>query len=711
VNNKPVNIKKVILVRTYIAFAVLLVFAGFIVAYLFKIQYTEGDKWRIMSEELTTRIETTEPMRGNVYSVDGSLLATSIPYFDLRVDGKAQAFTKSEIFDNKVDSLAYMLSKEFKDKSATEYKQLLYQIKRSNNRFFLLKRRVSYMQMKRVRNFPIFNEGRFKGGLTVVENNRREKPFKMLAERTIGYYVKGQRPVGIEGAFNEYLSGKQGKRVVQRVAGGAWIPISDDEQIEAQNGMDIITSIDVNLQDVAQSALLKTLVKNNAEWGTAILMEVQTGEIRAIANLKRKSEGIYIEELNYALRESCEPGSTFKLFSVMALLDEGLAKPDDLYDTEGGKKQFFTNATMYDSEEGGHGIVTLHHAFEVSSNVAISKAVYENFKKHPERYYNYYQKLKLTEPLGLQLTGEGIPRIKHPNDKDWSGTTLPWSSIGYEVNVTPLQIITVYNAVANEGKMMKPLFVKSIERAGLSVVKFEPEVLNKSICKPSTLKQVQAMLRGVVENGTGRSLRNPHYSVAGKTGTALVADGKAGYKKPIYRSSFIGYFPADEPKYTCFVMVNGPSKGIYYGAAVAGPVFKEIADKVFASSVRLHPDIRSVYDQQSTDLPLIKRGYNQQLHTIAANLGLSIHSEDGKSYKSSEWIGLQNAGSFLKSEPKVPRENLIPDVVGMGARDAIYLLENMGLEVMIKGVGKVIFQSIMPGENIYKGTTIQLKLG
>jgi cell division protein FtsI (penicillin-binding protein 3) len=710
VANKPVNIKKVILIRTYVAFGALLVFAGFVAAYLFKIQFKEGDQWREKAQLLTTRIQTTDAVRGNVYAIDGSLLATSIPYYDLRVDGQAHAFANDELFDKKVDSLAYLLAKEFGDRSTNDYKQLLKQIKKSKNRFYLLKRKATYTQMKRVKNFPLFNEGKYKGGLTIVESSKREKPFKLLAERTIGYYVAGQRPVGIEGAFNEYLSGKPGKRVVQRVA-GAWIPINDDSQIEAQNGMDIITTIDINLQDVAQSALLKTLVKNDASWGTAILMEVQTGEIRAIANLTRKSEGVYIEDLNYALRESCEPGSTFKLFSMMALLDEGLAKPDDMYDTEGGKKQFFKNAVMYDSEEGGHGVVTLHHAFEVSSNVAISTAVYNQFKKNPELYYNYFKKLGLTQPLGLQLNGEGIPRIKHPKDKDWSGTTLPWSSIGYEVKVTPLQILTVYNAVANGGKMMKPLFVKRVERAGAAVESFEPEIMDDKICKTQTLQEVQSMLKGVVENGTGKSMRNAHYTVAGKTGTALVADGKEGYKKPVYRSSFIGYFPADNPRYTCFVMVNAPSKGVYYGAAVAGPVFKEIADKVFASSVKLHPDLQMVYQEKSTDLPILKRSRNQDLQLITSRLGMSLHSEDGKNYKNTEWITTKNAGTYLVAEPKMPRENLVPDVVGMGARDAIYLLENMGVQVEMRGVGKVVNQSVMPGELIQKGMTIQLKLG
>lgn len=709
--NKPVNIKKVILMRTYFAFAVLCVFAAFIIAYLFKIQFKEGDKWRAMAEELSTREETTEPMRGNVYAADGSLLATSIPYYDLRIDGKAPAFVNEELFNDKIDSLAVLLSKEFKDKSATEYKLILKKVRRTKNRYYLLKRKVSFTQMKHVRSFPLFNQGRYKGGLTAEEHNKREKPFDLLASRTIGFYVKGQPPVGIEGAFNQYLEGKPGKRMVQRVAGGAWIPVNEEAQIDALNGMDVITTIDINLQDVAEEALMKTLVQNNAEWGTAILMEVATGEVKAIANLTRKAEGIYDEDLNYAVRESCEPGSTFKLFSIMALLDEGKAKLTDMFDTEGGKKKYFANATMYDSEEGGHGIVTLQHAFEVSSNVAISSAVVAGFKRDPIAYYNYYDKLGLTQKLNLQITGEGTPHIKHPKDKDWYGTTLPWSSIGYEVKVTPLQVITVYNGVANNGRMMKPLFVKRIEQTGRVIKSYEPEVLNSQLCKMETLAEVHKMLKGVVENGTGQSMLNPHYKVAGKTGTALVADGRYGYKKPIYRSSFIGYFPADNPKYTCFVMVNAPSKGVYYGAAVAGPVFKEIADKVFSSSVKLHPEIRYAYKEMTNDLPVVSMAHNKDAQIIASKVGLTLHTGDGKLYENTEWISLTNNGSFLTVSPSTFNQHLVPDVKGMGLKDALFLLENLGCNVQINGVGRVVQQSVLPGNQITKGMVISLKLG
>ena len=707
---KPVNIKKVILLRTYTVFAAMCVFAAFIVAYLLKIQISEKEKWTTMAEELSTRIQTVEPNRGNIFASDGSLLATSLPIYDLRVDAKAPAFQNEELFNNDVDSLALLLSAEFGDRSTAGYKQLLQKLKKRKDRYYLLKRKVSYRQMKRIRNFPIFREGKYKGGLTVEERNRREKPFSYLAERTIGYSIKGVQPVGIEGAFNTQLSGKPGKRVVQRISGGSWVPLNDDQYVEAHDGMDVVSTIDINLQDVATHALLRSLVVNDAQWGTAILMEVKTGEVKAIANLTRVGEGLYDEKLNYAVAESCEPGSTFKLASLMAVLDEGSYTLNDTFDTENGEKRYAANAVMYDSEKGGHGVVSLKHAFEISSNVALSKAVYKSFKNNPTRYYDYLKKMGIHRELGIQLKGEGKPRIKHPKDKDWSGITLPWMSIGYEINVTPLQIAALYNAVANNGVLMKPLFVKQVQRTGTVIESYKPELLNSKICSEKTLSEVRSALEGVVENGTGKSLQNANYKVAGKTGTALVADGKSGYKNKIYRSSFAGYFPADNPQYTCFVMINAPSKGVYYGAAVAGPVFKEIADKVFSSSMHLHPELKNVIVETSTDLPTVKIGRGQALHTIYNKLGITLHTDNGTPYLNT-WVKTTNTGSHIKAEHKSMNGKTMPDLSGMGLRDALYLLENLGVDVVSKGNGKVIYQSVPAGYTITKGLIVELKLG
>jgi len=705
------NNRKVILIRTYTAFAFMCVFAAAIMAYLFKIQFKEREHWIELSENLSTTIQTVEPSRGSIFAIDGSLLATSLPIYDLRLDGKAPGFSKGDIFENNVDSLALMLSQLFEDRSKAEYKRILTSVKKRKDRYYLLKRKVSYPEMKAVKELPIFRLGKYKGGLTIEEKNKREKPFEYLAERTIGYNVSGVQPVGLEGAFNKDLSGKEGKRVMQRIAGGTWIPVNDEEQIEARNGNDIHTTIDVNLQDVATHALMRTLVNNDAEWGTAVLMEVSTGEIRAIANLTRVSEGKYTEKYNYAVGESLEPGSTFKLASSLALLEDKKVKMTDMFDTENGEKRYFANAVMYDSEKGGHGIVTFQHAFEISSNVAISKAVYQNYKNNPVQYYNHLEKLHFTNPLGLQIMGEGKPRIKHPKDKDWYGTTLPWSSIGYEVKVTPLQVLTLYNAVANNGKMVKPLFVKRITNTGKIIKEYKTEVIEKSIASPETIKNLRIMMEGVVERGTGSKLKNPNYSVGGKTGTALVADGRRGYAQTIYRSSFCGYFPANNPQYTCIVMVNAPSKGVYYGGAVAGPVFKEIADKVYANSHNLHGDIKLVLNQTNPTPTVIKGAHKQQLQTALTVLGKETKRADSVEENGSEWAQAIMSDKDAKLLPRTINKNYMPDVTGMGLKDAIYLLENNGLKVEIIGYGKVKEQSIPTGTVLVKGSKVTIKLG
>lgn len=705
------NNRKVILIRTYTAFAFMCVFAAAIVAYLFKIQFKERQHWINLSENLSTTIQTVEPSRGNIFAVDGSLLATSLPIYDLRIDGKSLGFTKNDIFENNIDSLALLLASLFEDRSKSEYKRILTQVKKRKSRYYLLKRKVSYPQMKVVKDFPIFRLGKYKGGLTIEEKNMREKPFEDLARRTIGYTAIGVQPVGLEGAFNKDLAGKEGKRVMQRIAGGTWIPINDEEQIEARNGNDIHTTIDVNLQDVANQALKRTLVTNDAQWGTAILMEVKTGEIRAIANLTRVSEGQYIEDYNYAVGESLEPGSTFKLTSMLALLEDKWVKMTDLFDTENGEKRYFANAVMYDSERGGHGVVTFQHAFEISSNVAISKAVYQYYKSNPTQFYNHLEKLHLTNPLGLQITGEGKPHIKHPKDKDWYGTTLPWSSIGYEVKVTPMQVLTLYNAVANDGKMMKPFFVKQITNTGKVIKEFKPQVIEKSIASSETIKHLRTMMEGVVLRGTGSSLKNPNYSIGGKTGTALVADGRRGYAQTIYRSSFCGYFPANNPQYTCMVMVNAPSKGIYYGGAVAGPVFKEIADKVYANSHNLHGDIRLVLNKTNPTPTVLKSVHKQQLQTVLATLGTVTPTNDSIEENGSEWAQAVIKPGVASVQSKAMPKHIMPDVVGMGLKDAIYLLENNGIQVHVNGVGKVKEQSVPVGTAITKGSKVILKLG
>ncbi len=707
------NTRKAIFMRTMVVYSGMLVFAGMILFYLGKITFKEGDKWRAMADSLSTRVFEIEPIRGNIFDCNGNLLATSLPIYDVRIDAKAPAFMDEEMFDNNIDSLSYYLSKLFNDKSPSDYKQTLVKIKQQGNRYFLFRRKISYHELRAMYSFPIFKMGKYKGGLLVTERSRREKPFEMLAERTIGFKQEsGSVKVGLEGFYDGYLSGKSGKHVMQRIAGGTWVPIDDELIIDAQQGKDLITTIDINLQDVAEHALLNTLIENDADYGTAILMEVATGEVKAIANLTRESEGIYNEKYNYAVGESVEPGSTFKLVSMMALLADGFVKPGDKVDTENGVKRF-CNATMNDSHEGT-GVITMQEAFEHSSNVAMAKQVARYYAKKPSLIYEHYKALGLTEKLNLQISGVGMPVLKSPSSKSWSCTSLPWMAIGYELLLTPLQLLTVYNAIANDGKMMKPILVKRIEQDGKAVKIFNPKVMNPAVCKPEIAKQLRNMMEGVVLRGTAHELKSDFYSYAGKTGTALVANNGKGYTTggKSYRASFCGYFPADNPKFSCFVLISRPRKEKYYASAVALPVFKEIADKVYANSLNLHRELKVTNPYFSEDMPLITHAQKSDVKKVLDGVKLSSHyHNDSIQEEETDWVngGVQDKSIAL--EPIRLETGKMPDLTGMGARDAVYFLERKGIKVELSGYGKVKKQSVNPGEPIRKINFIQLQLG
>lgn len=699
------NVRRDILWRVYLAFLLTVIFGVWIVVYAVRIQFTEGEELRALAAELSTSYQTIEATRGNIYADDGSLLATSVPVYDVRMDMIADGLTK-EVFNASVDSLAWLLSTTFKDKSKSEYLRILKQARKEKKRYFLLKRKVNFTQIKAMKTWPMFRLGKYKGGFIVFEHERRQKPFQILAERTIGYSVDGVAPVGLEGAYDEVLSGISGKRLMQKVSGGQWIPVNYDNEIEPEDGKDIYTTIDINIQDVAEDALMEALINNDAESGCAILMEVKTGHIKAIANLTRKAPGVYREEYNYAVGESAEPGSTFKLASLIALLESGAAELEDSVVVDFGITKFF-DREMKDSEHGKFKTLTLQQSFEKSSNVGISKLVYQHFAKNPEKFVEQLEKLGLNKPLGLQITGEGNPRIKKPGEKDWYGTTLPWMSIGYESTVTPLQMATLYNAVANGGVMVKPSFVREVRHVGKLIERYETEVLNKSICSKSTLKKVKQAMEGVVLHGTATNLKNDNYTVAGKTGTAQMADAKHGYRK-YYKSSFAGYFPADNPEYTCIVTINGASKGVYYGSLVAGPVFKEIADKVYASKLDLHLDLEHKNIVTEVTLPHPKVSQKADLKDILNGVGISSQT-DGE-VGDAQWVSAQTNENALKIGERKFINGLMPDVVGMGLKDAVYLIENTGMKVRFSGTGKVRKQSLQSGARIVRGGIVYLEL-
>lgn len=696
------NVKRAILWRVYLAFFAVCLFGILIVVYAFKIQFVEGAAWRKMAEELTTDFQTIEAVRGNIYSDDGSLLATSVPIYELRMDMKAGGLTNQD-FNEGIDSLAWYFATTFKDKSKSQYLLEFKKARKDGRRYFLLKRRLGFKQVKEMRTWPLLRKGQHKGGLIVIEKDQRQRPFQILAYRTIGYKVEGVAPVGLEGAYDEILGGVSGKRLMQKVAGGVWIPVNDENEIEPKNGKDIYTTIDINLQDVAEDALYEALVNNDALNGTAVLMEVETGHIKAIANLSRKSEGVYEEEYNFAVGESAEPGSTIKLASLIALLEEGVALSDTV-EIEGGITTFF-DRKMKDSEPGNYNVLSLQQSFEKSSNVGISKLVYKHFKQNPQKFVDYFASMGLDQPLDLQITGAGKPRIKQPGQNDWYGTTLPWMSIGYETQITPLKILCLYNAIANNGRMMKPIFVTEIRQTGKLVDQFDPVVIKEQVCSKGTLEKVRIAMEGVVQQGTAQNLKNPNYTVAGKTGTAQMASG-GRYNKSFYKSSFVGYFPADQPKYTCIVSINGASKGVYYGSAVAGPVFREIADKVYASSLHMHKDIQYTNEAPEVETPGNMAGNMTELRHIMNELGIANQLEG----EETEWGQTNRFEKNMQVSGRKVIPNLVPNVQGMSLKDALYLLENAGLNVQATGNGRVRAQSIPPGARIYKGSTILIQL-
>lgn len=683
------------------------VFAITILYRICVIQFKEGDKWKAKAEALTTKVFETEAVRGNIFDANGNLLATSLPYYEVGVDINAPSID-DKLFNSKKDSLALLLSNLFKDKSKKEYLRILKSARSSGDRYVILKRNVSYKDLQTLKTFPIFKRGR-KGGLVTLQTNKRERPFQMLAARTIGLSREGVKAVGLEGAFDSILKGEGGKRLMQKIAGDIWRPINDESEVESKDGSDLYTTIDINIQDVAEHALLKTLVKNNASYGCAVLMEVKTGEIRAIANLTRneKDSTSYSENLNYAIGYATEPGSTFKLASMLAVIDEyNISLNEKVFVGDG--KCMFSNLEMKDSHAPETPTLTVQRIFETSSNVGVAKLVTKYFAKDPQHFIDKLNSFHLDRKLGIAIPGEGTPRIKQTKNKDWYGTSLAWISHGYESLVTPIQTLTLYNAIANDGKMIKPRFVREIQRNGITIKKFEPEVIAEQIVKKETIAKAKQLMEGVVKNGSGKGLNVNAFPVAGKTGTAKIS--KNGKYEKTYQASFVGYFPADKPLYTCIVIINSPSNGIYYGGVVAGPVFKEIAEKVYSASLDFIEPI-NVKQNLITKAPEIIKTKGGELDKVCRAFVLpeKIEAETDKYVTknvadSSKIILVEsNVESLLK-------KGLVPNLQGLSAKDVLFLLENNGLNVKLYGVGTVRKQSIEAGKKFSKGDKISLIL-
>ncbi len=677
--------------------------AGAVVFRIAKIQYVEGEEWRSMGETLGMQVMNVKATRGNIYADDGSLLATSLPFYRLALDPYLPA---NGLYKQNIDSLCFLLSKYYKDLSPTQYKRKINDARKKGRRYLTLNRQeIGYQDKKQMMQWPLLREGRLRGGVIFEKVEKRFQPFNHLGIRTIGSVNGDDRgTVGLEYSFNKQLAGINGKGLYQKMAGGGWKPVYDGTERRPVDGYDILTTINVDLQDVTESALLKELGKHEADYGVAVVMEVATGEIKAISNLSRTSHGEYYERYNYAVgsQGSREPGSTFKLASMIALLEEVDIKLTDSLDTGDGKLEFF-DKTMRDHKPGGFGKLTVQEVFEKSSNIGVAKLISHYFGNNPDKFINYLKKMNLHQPLDFQMVGEGKPYIKDPSDSTWSGVSLPWMSHGYELKMTPLQMLTLYNAVANNGKMVKPMIVKGVMKADRVVDEFETEVINDRIASKETLRKIKQMMEGVVERGTAKNINHSHYKIAGKTGTAKKA--KNGRYVREYYTSFAGYFPAEAPRYSCIVVIDNPKGYQIYGSDVSAPVFKEIADKIYSLELDMHEIESNQRIAQTGVFPYIKAGKRDELTMICNQLGISNHSKT-----EAEWVTTDVINDAVYWEENKIKYEVVPDVRGMTLRDAIYVLENLGLEVEVEGRGRVSTQSLTPGGKISTGSTIKLQL-
>lgn len=695
------NIKKSILLRVRVAFLAVALFAIAIIGKISHIQFAEGKKWAAMGERVSFDYKRVKATRGNIYSDNGSLLATSLPFYKVAFDA---TLPKDGIFKAGVDSLAWHLSTFFKDKSQKDYRRMLIDARETGKQYIIINRKkIDYQDKKNMMTWPIFREGRLRGGAIFEKVDVRYHPFSNLSRRTIGYINENDKGVGLEFSFNKHLGGQDGYAYYQKIAGGIWKPIFDANNVKAVDGLDLQTTLDVNLQDVAETALHKAMQQHNADDGLVVVMEVKTGEVKAISNLSSDGKGNFIEKFNFAAAMNFEPGSTFKLVTMIALLEDTNVELTDSIDTGNGEYMFY-NRTVRDHEEGGLGTVTVQEAFEHSSNVAMAKLVDKHFGLKPHKFVDYVDRLKLSKPLGIQIIGEPIPKIKRPGDKGWSGISLPWMSHGYGLEITPLHTLALYNAVANDGEMIRPVFAKSIKKADDEEESYETDVINSSICSSKTLDQLKLLLEGVVEKGTAKNIRGTHYRIAGKTGTAQILENGRYTKK--YLTSFVGYFPAHAPRYSAIVLIKNPRGWYQYGSSVAAPVFKEIADNIYARDINLHLPMDQKKFAKADALPVIKAGYQQELTMLCNELGISTHTltED-------EWVRSSKVGNSVNWKKNIEGKDIVPDVKGMTFRDAIYLLEKSGLKVFYEGKGRVVQQSMNAGSKISKGDRIFIRLG
>jgi len=707
------DVRKDILWRVYLCFLGIIALALTVLGRVAYIQNFQGKHWKSMGDSMHLKYLPLEGERGTIYSEDGNMLSTSVPIFDIYVDFSADGLREKngKRFKDNLDSLSICLSKLFNDRSKDDYKRLLQMSYENEDRYFPLKKKISFEQYMQLRDFPLVRLGKNKSGFIFDQRDKRINPYVLLANRTIGLSRDdNSKNVGLEQSYDSLLRGKTGQRLVRYIA-GAYMPV-DGGEVEAENGKDIITTLDTYMQDVTESALMKMMSGNNSLHGTAIVMETATGKIKAIANLGKQTDGSYIEDLNYGIGKRTEPGSIFKLATLLSLIEDKYVGEDSLVNCEGGRKEFY-GLRITDSHLGT-GTITVKEAFAMSSNVAFAKLADKYYHNQPSKFVAHLHALRLDTLTGVDITASsGYPIIKKASSKSWSATTIPFMAHGYEELVTPLNMLMLYNSVANNGKMMKPYLVNSVKEYGVTVKEFHPTVVVEKICSDQTLVQLKDCLQEVVnaEHGTAHKIKDSAYNISGKTGTAVTAMNNKGYNKgnKIYQSSFIGFFPSEKPIYTIAVVVqNSNESKLIYGGSVSAPVFKEISDKIYyryLSTKKFTTPVR----RDSAQFNFCGYGLKDEFNTIYTGLNIPyIDSTNGGYWRLSN----MKAGNTNLSVPTalITPSKVVPNVLGMGLKDAVYLLENKGLKVIISGRGKVLSQSLNAGTTFNNGQKILLYL-
>lgn len=687
-----------------------LIYFGFVVVMLVvliktvSIQFEGGKPYFLSStdgnERMPTRVVQREPRRGQILDNNYTPLVTSVSFFDIHMD---PTVIKDDVFEKEVRNLSIELNKLWPEKSAREYEDLIRTGKRRESRYVLIHKKASNEERKMLHEMPIFNLGRLKGGL--IDNDEiiiRKRPLGELMKRTLGYIKddgSSKLYVGLEGAFDEYLRGEPGEEIEQKISTG-WKRIGPIVK-DPVEGANIVTTIDKEIQEVAHLELLNQLKNQGAESGCVIVMDVRTGYVKAIVNLMKDSNGDYYESYNKAIGTKEVPGSTFKLASLMAALEDGKISINDKVNAYGTYR--FYNSKMTDSHEGGYGTITVQQAFEKSSNV-FSKIINDNYRSEPQAFVDRIKSFGLGDSIGISIKGEPKPTLYEPGNPKWSGLSLPWMAVGYEVQLTPLQVLAFYNSVANNGTYVKPQFVREIRRGNTLIKSYPPEILIQKVCSDKTLRDVQTCLKGVVKRGTGTALQSAYFDIAGKTGTAVILDDKNTSKSAKkYQASFVGYFPADEPIYSCIVVVSAPTQNIY-GAVVSGTVFNAIANKVYASSLRYHEAVNEARERKEA-LPISANGHRNDLMKIYTAFDLPYVSSTDQ-----DWVNTLSGGPKIELSKKNVSSSRVPDVSGLTAKDAVYLIERTGMHAELVGMGKVASQSIPAGSEIIVGTKIKLIL-